>query len=90
MPRNVRNFWIDLSVDGRSERVETGPRAKDGGFSLAVLMRDDGDIIRALTVRGFVDSDGSLRLQAYVPREAESHKMVNDIDPGDILVKTTR
>lgn len=64
MPRNVRNFWIELSVDGSATRVETGPRSKDGGFSLVVLMRDDGGIVRALEVNGRTLSDGSLRLEA--------------------------
>ena len=42
--RNVRNFWLELSVDGKQSRVDTGPRAKDGGFDLIVYVREDGDI----------------------------------------------
>lgn len=63
MPRNVRNFWLELNVDGRS-RVETGPRSKDGGFEFTILMRDGGDITRPMSVRGYVDRDGKLQLVA--------------------------
>lgn len=64
MPRNVRNFWIELSVDDAVKRVETGPRAKDGGFDMHILMRDKGSIITALSVRGYVDREGKLQLIA--------------------------
>ena len=43
-PRNVRNFWIDLDVDGRSNSVGTGPIAKDGGFSMTISIRENGKI----------------------------------------------
>lgn len=62
MPRNVRNFWVELFVDGRPTPVAGGPRNKDGGFSLKVLMRDRGAIVTPLYVRGQVLSSGALRL----------------------------
>lgn len=60
MTRNVRNFWIDLSVDGRASSVETGPRSKDGGFSMTIYQRDEGDIVTAAKISGLARSDGSL------------------------------
>lgn len=63
MPRNVRNFWIELDVDGKT-RVETGPLAKDSGFHLVILMRENGGIIRAMEIDGRQLSDGSLVLSA--------------------------
>lgn len=62
MPRNVRNFWLELGVDGSKTRVETGPRSKDGGFHLTILQRDGGGIIRAAEIDGRVMSNGKLRL----------------------------
>ncbi len=53
MPRNVRNFWLELDVDGKRTRVETGPQSKDGGFSLDVKMRDEGGIVRAALLTGY-------------------------------------
>jgi hypothetical protein len=64
MPRNVRNFWLTLTVDGRSSRVEAGPIAKDGGFRLTIQMRDSGDILRAMEVEGRC-IDGEIILQAW-------------------------
>lgn len=62
MPRNVRNFWLELSVDGSKSGVSTGPRNKDGGFHLRIRQRSDGGIITAATVDGFADSKGNLTL----------------------------
>jgi len=58
MPRNVRNFWLELTVDGKTSRVETGPQARDGGFRLVILQRDKGGIIRAMEVDGRATSMG--------------------------------
>lgn len=62
MPRNVRNFWIDLNVDGRKASVNTGPRRKDGGFRLSIKMRRDGDIFSPVFIEGLANPDGTLKL----------------------------
>lgn len=80
MPRNVHNFWLTLKVDGKASTVETGPQAKDGGFSLTVKMREDGGIVTALHVRGYARGDGTLELQAYKMTETTN----------DIIVRTVR
>lgn len=66
MPRNVRNFWIELDVDGRKTLIACGPVARDGGFRLRVFMRDKGSIVRAMDVEGSApdDGDGELILTA--------------------------
>ena len=50
MPRNVRNFWVDLSVDGRKDSVGTGPREKTGGMDATFYIRKDGDVHFAFDV----------------------------------------
>lgn len=63
MPRNVRNFWITLDVDGKKTRVETGPRSRDGGFNMTILTRTNGAIGDNRTViYGRLLSSGLLRL----------------------------
>jgi hypothetical protein len=62
MPRNVRNFWLELKVDGKKSKVATGPVAKDGGFTLVVRQRCDGGITKAGTLRGVALLDGTLKL----------------------------
>ena len=65
MPRNVRNFWIDANIDGRQETLSGGPQGKNGGFTLTVKMRDNGDIKTVLTVQGDANTaktDGDLDL----------------------------
>jgi hypothetical protein len=68
MPRNVRNFWVELSVDGAKSRVETGPRNKDGGFHMVILMRDDGGIERVVDIEGRARPDGQLVLNIETPQ----------------------
>lgn len=63
MARNVRNFWIDGSVDGRQSGVCGGPRKRDGGISVDIKQRDKGDIVTALQISGFADNDGNLTLE---------------------------
>ena len=51
-PRCVRNFWIDASIDGRAERVGTGPRTPDGGFTMDIQIRDKGNVATAARLTG--------------------------------------
>lgn len=62
MPRCVRNFWLDARIDGRRSRFASGPRSKDGGFTLDIYLRERGDIAGApLRVQGAC-RDGRLYL----------------------------
>ena len=42
MPRCVRNFWLKVYIDGQRRPFASGPRSKDGGFSLDILYRERG------------------------------------------------
>ncbi len=59
----VRNWWISANVDGKQEPLESGPRAKDGGFDMTIYQRNEGGIVTALYVSGYALSDGKLRLE---------------------------
>lgn len=52
--RNVRNFWIEGSVDGRTSPISDGPRGKDGEFVLDLWIRDNGSARHAFTISGVV------------------------------------
>ena len=60
--RAVRNWFIDLEVEGRSA-VQAGPKAKDGGFSFRLLQRKDGGAVAVLHLAGFASQDGELVLR---------------------------
>lgn len=53
MPRNVRNFWLTLTVDGRKPLC-AGPVSRDGGFDLHMQIRDQGAVRDAGYIRGRV------------------------------------
>lgn len=65
MPRNVRNFWLEATIDGRQSVFTGGPQSKNGGFHLEVKQRSNGSVIRTLTVEGFADSDGGICLYVF-------------------------
>lgn len=87
MPRNVRNFWIDLRVDGKATRVETGPVSKEGGFEARVLMRHNGSVVDAASLWGNCDADGNIHLH-FRPERGASFKY--DATDGQISIFTKR
>ena len=77
MPRNVRNFWLELEVDGKKTKVATGPVGKDGGFCLIVKQRDEGEVTIAGWLVGLVDGEGGLTLKWEAsPTNTDSADMV--------------
>ena len=61
--RNIRNFWLELDVDGRKSNIATGPRSLNGGFKLIVKMKKNGKISNKIfTLEGCEISGKFLRL----------------------------
>jgi len=58
----VRNFWVDVTVDGRQTDLSGGPRSKDGGMRATFYVRDSGNIAKALTVDCYTGADGQLTI----------------------------
>jgi len=46
----VRNFWIDANIEGRQTMLSGGPRRKDGGMSVYISQRKDGEIITPIQI----------------------------------------
>lgn len=69
-PRIVRNFWLELEVDGKKEKIATGPKSSGGGFTLKILMRENGKISEKymLVTGGFSEKD-VIFVQAYTVNE---------------------
>ena len=66
MPRNVRNSWIDLSVDGRSD-IGTGPVSAEGEMCARFRVRDKGGIVESVTVTTMTTVSGNLFLFVHDP-----------------------
>ena len=56
-PRHVRNFWLEVHVDGKQETVALGPAHNDGGFSATITMRHQGRVLKAVDIKGRVCED---------------------------------
>jgi hypothetical protein len=64
MPKNVRNFWVNVEVDGRSSALASGPVAKDGGFTCGISVRHKGEVCNnAVMITGRVNPDGTLEIK---------------------------
>jgi len=73
MPRNVRNSWVELDVDGRASTIATGPRRTNGTMTATFYLRNNGDVVRVLTVRQFVEDDGTITFA--IAQTPESHAL---------------
>ena len=67
----LRNFWIEAKVDGRKTALTGGPVQKDGGFSLQVFMRNEGESMEVVDLWGHVMRDGTLQLNVKVDGHEE-------------------
>lgn len=74
-PRNVRNFWLEITVDGRVRRVNVGPRDKDGGFRIRVFQRSRGQVLEVGDFHGYVWLDNSL-VTAWYPATGAKRKVL--------------
>ena len=61
MPKCIRNFWLTAHIDGSRSGWASGPRARDGGFTLEVFCRDRGAVTRPVRITGRC-CDGDLSL----------------------------
>lgn len=78
MPQNVRNFWLELDVDGSTTRIATGPRGKEGGFRLRIFQRDKDEVTKAAYIDGVV-VDGKIRLR-YELGKGEGLTVLNETE----------
>lgn len=62
MPKNVRNWWIEGSIDGRESTLTGGPVSKGGGIDITIYQRDKGQVSKALTISGIANGS-HLRLE---------------------------
>jgi len=81
----TRNFWVEANIDGRNTLLAGGPRAKDGGMTIDLFIRDDGEIAKALHIVCWVCADGSLRVNAYPTMQT-----LTDTLPNSFSIKTNR
>ncbi len=72
----VRNFYATITNDDHGAPVHTGPVGKAEGFSIRVQQRDNGEIVTALRVNGFVDDAGTLTLRVTDRNDQIIHEYV--------------
>lgn len=49
-PRSIRNFWIEMKIDGKKTPITTGP--KNGGIEIVVYMRNKKTVEKVLEIKG--------------------------------------
>lgn len=61
----IRNFWLDVNIDGRKTNLEGGPRSRFGGFLARINQRDRGSITTPIEIEG-IEDDGELVVKIYI------------------------
>lgn len=55
----VRNFYVNVDVDGYKTKMKGGPRNKEGGMEITLLQRDKGSKVVAFIINSY-EKDGIL------------------------------
>ena len=57
----VRNFWIEVEIDGRKTKLTGGPTGKSGGMRINIYQRSNGEITKPVHINCYAvpvaDSD---------------------------------
>lgn len=69
MPRNVRNSWVDIKIDGRLP-MTGGPSGEHGAMTCRYSVREKGAVVPSVTVRSFIGPDGLHHLTVIDPSGA--------------------
>ena len=64
----MRDWWIEVEIDGRKRKLAGGPRAKDGGFALTIRQREEGESVEVLRVLGVVHPGEYLETNVVWPQ----------------------
>ena len=62
MPRNLRDFWVTLAVDGYSKLVSRGPKRRGGGFDIDINVASHGEPRRLMRISGTHLQNGKNRV----------------------------
>lgn len=60
----IRNFWVEVEIDGRKHLLKGGPVAKEGGITIRVSQRNRGATRPVLTIKGYRWGPDELYLDA--------------------------
>ena len=76
MPRNLRNFWVELECDGYAKDIARGPQSRSGSFSITVNVASHGEPMRLLRVIGQPLPNGRNRVILDVSRKPSDGEWV--------------
>ena len=67
MPRNVKNAWVQVFVDGE-EKYAGGTKDAKGQMEVAVNYRDNGNVSQVpIRISVWPDSNDDLNIEVYGP-----------------------
>lgn len=89
MPRNLRDFWVKLDVDGYTNMVERGPKRSGGGFSVVINVASHGEPMELLTISGTHLQNGKNRVIISVSRNLRpGEEVYQALNEGSMLGHT--
>jgi len=54
MSKDVRNFWIEVKIDGYKNPITFGPKKKEEGFHMVINQRNEGRATIGAIIKGYV------------------------------------
>lgn len=76
MPRNLRDFWVELDVDGYANGVARGPKRRGGGFQLDIAVASHGESEPLVQVVGLPLTNGKNRVMIEIARDLTAAEYV--------------
>lgn len=78
----LRNFWVEVEIDGRVHKLRGGPKRKDGGMTIKLHQRDRNGPREVLTVvceTLLPDEDGTIPLVTRVVTYPKGDRIAVDM-----------
>jgi hypothetical protein len=74
----VRNFWIEVEIDGRKTKLSGGSQLKTGGMTIKLFQRNKGEITKALSVDCLANDLGILATEVFNENSVEIHRIITE------------
>jgi hypothetical protein len=80
--KKIRNFWLNIDIDGQMKQVSCGPSKPDGGLRGTIKMRLEGRPTDVLRIRARALLDGQLVLEVFAVSDEAAKLMECHNYPG--------
>lgn len=84
-PRNLRNFWVEVYIDGQKTRLSGGPKGKHDGMLVVIHMADGDTPKKAITLTCEAEEDSQ-----WEPTDVPLRVTLRTEDEERVIAETFR